>query len=93
MIKASVVHRLACRYNCKLDSGQGDCACLCILVSHLYPSLTSSAGAKGRLLCIRVQGRDEGYCTQILLTGFWSASGLDTRPSQWTFNIDLGDAE
>ena len=87
------MHRLTCRYNCKLDSGQGDCSRLCILVLHWYPCLSSSAGTKERLLRTRVQGRDKGHCTQILLTGFRSASGVSARLFQWAFTADLGDAK
>ena len=87
------MHGLTCRYNCKLGSGQGDCSRLCILVLHRYLCLLSSAGTKERLLCTRVQGRDEEYCTQMIFTGFRSASGMSARPSQWAINLDLGDAK
>ncbi|CAK0787729.1 hypothetical protein CVIRNUC_010951 [Coccomyxa viridis] len=93
--KASVMHRLICRYNCKLVSGQDNSSRLCMLVLHHEISLMSSAGngTKGRLLCTRVQGRNRDSRTQSLLTGIWSASGVRTRQSQWTINVDLGDAK
>lgn len=52
---ASVIQRLIAKYSCKLDSGQGNCSQHCTVALHLYPSLTTCAGAEWRLLRTGVQ--------------------------------------